>query len=345
MKTFLSLLTAAALCFGLDTAYVPKAAGAFAIDGVPDISIRDNAPLHDFIFPWGNDRGTKSSVWLAWNDSGFYLYAVLYDTHLVAATVSGTGIDGDDMLEVHMSPDINHIDYFYIIEFNMNLITRARIRKSQPTGKNEWGETWDVAGIQRNILKNGTPNNQGDLDSFWTVEMLVPFSKVAGWQATQHVAPSGWNPAVPPSVGSVWAFNVCRQNQNVADDPMADWSIWSHNGSFPYDTGMAGVHLHDHNNFGRLVFTGPIRVEGGLKIPRSEDRLSASPNPFNSRVRFSAWGGTTLEIYSPSGRLMETLRMSGGEAVWDARNARNGLYLARMKDGLNSQTCSLTLMR
>lgn len=177
MKTFLSLLIAAALCFGLDTTYVPKVAAAFAIDGMPDISTRDNTPLHDFIFPWGNDRGTKSSVWLAWNDSGFYLYAILYDTHLVAMTTSGTAIDGDDMLEVHMAPDINHIDYFYIIEFNMNLITRARIRKSKPTGENEWYEMWDVNGIQRNILKNGTPNNQNDQDAFWTVRCLYLFQK------------------------------------------------------------------------------------------------------------------------------------------------------------------------
>ena len=343
MKTPLILSIAAALCFGLDTAYVPKTAGAFAIDGVPDISTRDNAPLHDFIFPWGNNRGTKSSVWLAWNDSGLYLYAILYDTHLVAATVSGTAIDGDDMLEVHMSPDINHIDYFYIIEFNMNLATRARFRRAKSNGTNAWFVVWDVAGIQRNILMKGTVNNQDDLDTFWTVEMAIPFRKVSGWLPNPDSMPSDWSPAAPPAEGTVWAFNVCRQNQNVADDPMADWSIWSHNGNYPY--GPEGVHLHDHNNFGRLVFSGPIRAEGGLKMPQSEVRLSASPNPFNSRVRFSAQGGTSLEIYSLSGKLMETLRVSGGEAVWDARNARNGLYLARIKDGLNNYTCSLTLMR
>lgn len=332
MKTLLVLGLAVFPSFSLDTAFVRFTPSPITIDGALDEPAWGGADtLHGFQFPWGNDRHTASRVRLLWDDSAFYIGAVYFDTFLIAACTSGTAIDGDDMLETHMAPDVAHPDYFYIIEHNPNLITRSGFRRARPAGTNDWKENWTrVTQVAKAVALHGTKNVNTDSDTSWVIEIRVPFQAVAGWQAVSHTAPSGWAPAAPPEEGNLWRYNICRQNQNYDSDTLADWSIWSHNGNFPYDTGMDGVHLHDHNNFGVLVFTKTIAVEGRTRPFASGLALDASPNPCNRTVTIRVSDPRVkVEVYDTAGRLMVGPFTGSVLHQWDASAVRAGVYAVR----------------
>lgn len=161
--------------------------------------------------------------------------------------------------------------------------------------------------------------------------MLIPFSKVAGWQPTQHTAPAGWLPAAPPSVGSVWGFNVTRVNQDYADDPNVDYSVWSHNGSVTPDE----PHFHNQNNFGRLVFSDAVGSEKDLNEHRNSVLINVFPTPLSCKetITIEISGDNAengiLELYDIKGQKLATMRVQNKRACWRAGKIMKGLYMIR----------------
>ena len=330
------------------SAVVHKAAGPVTIDGGLDDTAWPGAQtLSDFIFPWGNDRGTRSEVRVLWDDSAFFTGGRMFDSKIT----SGTAIDGDDMFEMHISPDTALADYFYILEFNLHRIYRARLRKSRPDGRNEWWEEWDITGLSNEITVLGTANDASDTDSAWVVEFRLPFALLAGWQGTGHTAPAGWNPAVPPVDGSAWRFNITRLNYDTHDGTY-DFSTWSHNGSYVSTAGYE-PHFHNHNNFGTLHFSAATRVRppgrpGGLKVPALEVR----PNPFSARVELAVRGLSAQEIQKGKWRIHDVHgRRIGRPAPGNVFSFRPapclpaGLYFATFAMPRRSLTRKLLLVR
>jgi hypothetical protein len=323
---------------GAYTATVYRSPGSLTIDGILDEPAWNNAEqLSDFIFPWGNDRGTRSDVKLLWDNSAFYVGAVMHDSKIVASVTTGTSIDGDDMYEMHMSPDTALPDYFYITEFNLNLIFRARLRQAQPSGKNMWWEEWDISGSQTVVKIHGTANNASDTDSCWVAEMRYPFSLLEGWKGTGHAAPAGWNPAVPPADGSAWRFNVNRLNFDTYDGSY-DYSIWSHNGNYPYGS---DAHFHDHNNFGTIYFSDNTGIDERPSAGDRQGEIEVLPNPFYPAVTITVGPalrskGAILKIFDLNGRFIEELSNklgSTGRLVWRPVQASPGIYLAEYQTG------------
>jgi len=354
VKIIIILLLTIPICFALDSAHVAKVDAAFFVDGQPDIALEDLEPLHAFTYPWHNDRGTVSDIRMAWNDSMLYFYATLYDTFLVAGNPLETDPDScnsTDLLELHFGPDPTNPAYFSVMEFNINLLTRSHLRKCKDTGKNDWYEPWDISGVQRAVVMYGTPDDNGDRDTAWHVEMAIPFRLLSGWQAVYHTEPIGWNPLVPPSLGSVWGFNVTRQNMNEWSDPQVDYSVWSFNGNFPYISGTdTSVHFHDHLNFGRLVFDACSGVEKKTALS-GRGALSAHPNPFNPLVIFRCPNGRDqvegiLSVYNAQGRRVAELPFRNGQTVWKADGFSAGVYLARLTGAAGRRLeCRIVLVR
>lgn len=307
---------------------VHQAAGPVTVDGALDDTAWAGAQtLSDFIFPWGNDRGTRSEVRVLWDDSAFYTGGLMFDSRITASVTSGTAIDGDDMFEMHISPDTANPDYFYILEFNLNRIYRARLRKSRPDGRNEWFEEWDISGLSNEISLLGTANDTSDTDSAWVAELRLPFTLLAGWQGTSHAAPAGWAPAVPPAGGSAWRFNITRLNYDTFDGEY-DFSTWSHNGSYVSTAGYE-PHFHNPNNFGTLYFSAGTRVRpsgrpGGAKVPV----LDVRPNPFSARVELAVRGLPAREIQKGEWRIHDL----HGRRI--GRPARGGVFSFRPAAGL-----------
>ena len=92
--------------------------------------------------------------------------------------------------------------------------------------------------------------------------------------------------------------------------------------------------------FNCIPHEGNARIAAGAVAeaanPKHETRnprlLTVIPNPGSGRfvIRFSRAEHAT--VHDVAGKLVATLWMHGGEAVWDAGNAPPGVYLVRALD-------------
>jgi len=104
----------------------------------------------------------------------------------------------------------------------------------------------------------------------------------------------------------------------------------------------------------RYAYYLPNGVEEDLLSPESVVHLSVMPNPFASftNVRFTLMqsGPVTLNVYDPSGRLLETLEegemAAGGHSVEiDGSVLSSGIYLIRLQSGSESAMTRVVLVR
>ncbi|MFH0919057.1 MAG: sugar-binding protein, partial [Fibrobacterota bacterium] len=151
------------------TADVHFTATAVTVDGVlNEASWATADSLTAYAAPWGDSvRLRPSCVKLLWDADNFYLGAQISDSNIVQTVDSGTVIDGDDMLEIHIAPDVHNsqifvlsadwdtsnAQYFFILEFNLHPIFRSHFREAKPNGKNLWFASWDIASVQTRVVK------------------------------------------------------------------------------------------------------------------------------------------------------------------------------------------------
>ncbi len=354
MKALILLLITISISSALDTARVVYTQGGINIDGVLDEGAWEDAKiLHDFKFPWGDHCNQQSKARLLWDDSNLYIGVVMSDTGIISLCESGDNINGDDMFELHLGTDPSNPLYFYIMECNLNLIFRSRVRKAKPNGRNDWADTdWKIPDVITKVAINGSKNDTSNIDTSWVIEMKVPFSQVAGWQSTIFAAPSGWSPAVPPVSGSEWRFNLSRHDVNTFEDNLSDWSSFSHNGNYPY-TGVDTVHLHDPNNFAVLLFDEPVDLEKHLTGMERNDEIRVSPNPFTSTVNFtlpvqvgaSSYTPVKAFIYNASGRCITRLNSANSRFfAWNAVYFPKGIYILKVFAGNKIWCKSIALL-
>jgi subtilisin family serine protease len=89
-------------------------------------------------------------------------------------------------------------------------------------------------------------------------------------------------------------------------------------------------------------------------LPFKFQMLPAYPNPFNSTVQFgftlNQKSNVTLNVFSLSGRLIESLKMSELEAgyhsrIWNAGKVGSGIYVAQLQSGNNSESIKVVYTR
>ncbi len=137
----------------------------------------------------------------AYTDEALYIAARIEDPHIWAnLKEKNTPIFRyDKNFEVFIDPDGDHCNY-YELELNaLNTIWELSLpfpyrNKGKPKNPD------NMASMESAVSINGTLNDPADVDSFWTVEIKLPFEEFKKYNA--H--------SIPPRPGDVWRVNFSR---------------------------------------------------------------------------------------------------------------------------------------
>ena len=109
---------------------------------------------------------------------------------------------------------------------------RARLRpfngvdyQTHPRGGRLGHFSWHFPGLKTAVFIDGTPNNPGDRDRGWTVELAFPWKGMT-WLAKADAR------SLPPRDGDTWRMDFSRFNQYKEAPPAKDsggW-VWSRHG-------------------------------------------------------------------------------------------------------------------
>lgn len=145
-------------------------------------------------------KGAYSSRFkLLWDNDYLYVYARFEDDHIWAKlNEHDLPVFQDNAFEIFIDPEGDNRNY---VEFQINafaavwdlLLTKA------PRNGGASITDWDIKGLKKAVHIEGTLNNPGDKDKFWSVELAIPF----------HAFRYGGGSAKPKS-GTVWRMNLTR---------------------------------------------------------------------------------------------------------------------------------------
>ncbi|MCV9385331.1 carbohydrate-binding family 9-like protein [Reichenbachiella ulvae] len=144
----------------------------------------------------------RTRMKMLWDEDYLYIAAEMEEPHLWAT------YDQKDMIifhendfEVFIDPDGDTHQY-YELEVNAlgtdwDLMLVKPYRDGGPAV-----DAWDIQGLKKGIVLNGTLNDPGDTDEGWTLELALP------WAVLEEAAIDGQRPAV----GDHWRINFSRVN-------------------------------------------------------------------------------------------------------------------------------------
>ncbi len=216
---------------------IHRAGQKIAIDGKLDEAAWFAAPaVGDFHFTWYREGEKERTVAkLLWDDENLYIGHVCQDAHITAVHPEHDGnIPADDCFEVIFAPDPGKPEVYFNIEWNVIGGYVDNFRPDGPTKPR--AKVWDAEGVRIAGVSAGTPNDDGDRDSMWIVEVAVPLKNFANYM-----------PSMPPKPGSHWNLNLNRHGGKT--NPQ--YSQWS-----KADTAVPS--FHTPHRFGRAIFSDKI---------------------------------------------------------------------------------------
>ncbi len=165
-----------------------------------------------FVFPTHNfEKKDRTEAKMLWDDENIYIAFKSYDKHIEATrTQRLTDVYNDDCVEFFVSPFKNKTKVYINIEINAlgSYNSGIHLLKPNPMLKTLFGVKnpektstyWFPPGLQIGRYHVGTMNKNDDEDSYWIIEISVPFSlfKYAGYNKKK------------PEIGDVWRFNLYR---------------------------------------------------------------------------------------------------------------------------------------
>ena len=187
-------------------ATVFRATGPVTVDGRRDEAEWNAAsPVGRFEFTWWNEGdGERQSTdaRLLWDEHHLYVSFYCSDKDIQATrTERDSDVYRDDCVEIFASPEIEHPENYFNLEMNAlgTQLDNYRPRGTTPV------TPWNPDGIRVAVRRDGTLNDDSDIDRGWCLEAAIPFDLFA------HVLPGG-----RPDVGDRWRLNLNRLENNMS---------------------------------------------------------------------------------------------------------------------------------
>ncbi len=184
------------------TVYVPRAAGPITIDGVandpgwanaatsPELITADSSP----------DPVGKATAKMTWDDQNLYVFVSVTDTDVFSSFKNHDDpLWKADCVEMFIDADGNRSGY---VELQVNPNNATFDSFFATTRAKPGDEKWD-SGMVTAVKVRGTPDQSGDSDGGWDVEIAIPLEAVKGRATDMAVR-------LPPQVGDRWRLNVVR---------------------------------------------------------------------------------------------------------------------------------------
>jgi hypothetical protein len=216
---------------------VPKLQGAITVDGdLTEAVWRNAVVLSPFFKNDGTGRERESTTVRAWyDDTALYLGWTCQDSDVQATfTARDSRFWEEEVAEFFVTPK-NLARYFELQWNPIGGVFDAIIDNDldeRGLSKKFTGDWSYTAKEMRSAVKlKGTAANSTDVDEFWQVEVVIPFSDLVD---------------VPPKPGDVWRANFYRFNRGK--DKAPEGVTWS-------PTRLPG--FHQPSRFGFLEFGPP----------------------------------------------------------------------------------------
>lgn len=209
------------------TAY--RAAGPISIDGRPDEETWQLAPrsprFEDLVDARPGLFDTRASI--VWDDDCLYVAFWVEEPNIEATyTERDSMICCENDVEIFIAGEHGYYEFelnalgtvmerFYIWQDayeksvyaeapEFDLLSKQRIvtlSQSHPRGRRWAFLDWDMPGMRHAVHRNGTINDDSDVDAGWTVEVAFP------WQSLKWLADGR---CLPGREGDVWRMDLSR---------------------------------------------------------------------------------------------------------------------------------------
>jgi hypothetical protein len=150
----------------------------------------------------------KTQAKMLYNNDYLFIAIMFFAPHICAKiTENEQQIYLDNAFELFIDPNGDGLNY-YEFEINANgAIWDLQLDKPYSKG-GTFNSNWNINGLEKAIFVSGTLNNPADIDSFWTIELAIPFSAFDEYKNGIH-----------PDDGEQWRVNLLRVewNYDIAD--------------------------------------------------------------------------------------------------------------------------------
>jgi hypothetical protein len=141
-------------------------------------------------------------------DNEFLYFAIKFEEPHICAFIAENEkqIYLDNAFELFIDPDGDARNYY---EFEINAAGATwdlQMDKPYSDGGN-FNSNWNINNLKKAIFLNGTLNNPTDIDSFWTIELAIPFSAFDEYSNVKQ-----------PNDGTKWKLNLLRVQWNFDID-------------------------------------------------------------------------------------------------------------------------------
>ena len=200
------------------TIHVPYARGPIVIDGVAgDLGWSGALTSPELVTAEGSpDPVGKATARLTWDDQNLYAFISITDSDVYSEYKKHDDpLWKADCVELFIDADGNKRGYVEL-QVNPNNATFDSWFAQGRAAKGD--ESWDSA-MTTAVTMRGTPDQGGDVDTGWDVEIAIPWAAVKGRDA-------GMSVITPPRVGDRWKLNVVRVDKKTGDQNPAA-SSWN----------------------------------------------------------------------------------------------------------------------
>ena len=149
----------------------------FVVNGCTPLAEVENARESSFYAEYvENGWEGAVSVWAYRGETAMYFFFQVLDTTLEAsATSPGDAVTHEDSVEIYLDPLMDGGNYPHMDDIQLNIGLSGYTRKMLGTGS-QWGTYSALMDFE--IMTFGTLNDRTDVDSGYTVEVMLPYAQI-----------------------------------------------------------------------------------------------------------------------------------------------------------------------